>query len=138
MIKMKCPNGCGWEGSPAEYAGHFDVCPSKQGKWERMGPPKALIEPEDISIIEKNIAPILHWKLTKGDIGLATNNIFASVFNAVQTAIPAPAARRRFLQALAEGLDDRALLGGPKYLGFSREALKDNFVELVLHYYNEP
>jgi len=35
---MDCPKGCGWTGSPAEYAGHFDVCPSKQGKWRRISP----------------------------------------------------------------------------------------------------
>ncbi len=97
--------------------------------------PKALTGPEDISKIEKYISPILHFKLTQGDVGLATNNILASVFTAIQMAIPSPASRKHFLQALAEGLDDRALLGGPKYLGFDREALKENFVELVMHYY---
>lgn len=52
---MKCPWGCGWEGTPEEYPKHLETCSEYQKPSERPGEYTLTDISEDISSILNKI-----------------------------------------------------------------------------------
>jgi len=41
---MKCPWGCGWEGTPEEYSKHLETCPKKSKGEQELTEKEKMIE----------------------------------------------------------------------------------------------